>query len=261
MAQLIKLIKLRNIAYKNMILDASKHCFVCYKMIKVNAPPNWTIYRKFYIQSGSKFLIKTPFREILQQYPLESAFSSIVCQPRLIHSVSRSNLVDMLRALYPSKSKAVKSMLELDLPHDVIATKVKCSEVSVRRIFYNLVHFGTVRHPPVAKRGRPSKITREMELVPCFSHQSECTNFRDCLTFLVIDVQDILMRCCISFGTNMVGNFQVCYSTRSQEKQMVQEAGIHHGSDTKARFRGSKELISRHKSVLQNEIKCSGTLG
>ena len=100
---------------------------------------------------------------------------------RVIHSVSRSNLVDMPRALSQNKAHLIKTLLELDQPHDVIATTAKCGVRSVRRIAYNLEHFGSVKRPKVVKQGRPSNMTDEMEEACSYCCQSEPTNNRGCL--------------------------------------------------------------------------------
>ena len=68
----------------------------------------------------------------------------------------------------PNKSSAVKAMLALSMDHDVIATKAKCSTKTVRRIKANLASFGTVRRPQVVKRGCPSNLTPEMEMVTAY---------------------------------------------------------------------------------------------
>ena len=101
-----------------------------------------------------------------------------VPQTRLIHPISRSNLIDMPHALSRNKSELVKTLLDLDLPHDVIATSAKCSERSVRRISYNLKHYASVKRPKAVKQGRPSNLMDEMEQVLCYSLQSEHTNYR-----------------------------------------------------------------------------------
>ena len=99
-------------------------------------------------------------------------------QTRLIHPISCSNLVDMPHALSRNKSQLVKTLLDLDLPHDVIATSAKCSERSVRRISYNLKHYASVKRLKAVKQGRPSNLMDEMEQVLCYSLQSEHTNYR-----------------------------------------------------------------------------------
>ena len=97
---------------------------------------------------------------------------------RLTHPVSRPDLVDMPRALSQNKSQLVKTLLDLDLPHDAIATSAKCSERSVHRISYNLEHYASTTRPKAAKQGRPSNLTDEMEQVLCYSLQFKHTNFR-----------------------------------------------------------------------------------
>ena len=71
----------------------------------------------------------------------------------------------MPRALSPRKSQLTKALLDIDSPHDVIATTVKCSEHSVRRIVYNLEHYASVKRPKAVKQGRPPNLTAEMEEV------------------------------------------------------------------------------------------------
>jgi len=112
------------------------------------------------------------------RFLVKNNFSSIVLRSRLTHPVSRPDLVDMPRALSQNKSQLVKTLLDLDLPHDAIATSAKCSERSVRRISYNLEHYASTTHPKAAKQGRPSNLTDEMEQVLCYSLQFKHTNFR-----------------------------------------------------------------------------------
>lgn len=90
-------------------------------------------------------------------------------QPQSIHPYLESNSLDMPTALSPNRSSAVKAMLALSIDHDVIATKVKCSTRTVRRISANLAAFGTVRRLDVAKRGRPSTLTPEMQEVSVYA--------------------------------------------------------------------------------------------
>ena len=96
-------------------------------------------------------------------FPSKTTFSSSVPQTRLIHPISRSNLVDIPHALSRNKSQLVKTLLDLDLPHDVIATSAKCSERSVHLISYNLKHYASVKHPKAVKQGHPSNLMDEME--------------------------------------------------------------------------------------------------
>ena len=84
----------------------------------------------------------------------------------------------MPHALSLNKTQAVKTLLQLDTPHDVIATKVKYSERSVRRISSNLVQFASVKAPKAARQGRPSTLTAEMVEVPYLPLQSEHSNGR-----------------------------------------------------------------------------------
>ena len=75
-------------------------------------------------------------------------------------------------ALSQNKSQLIKTLLDLDLPHDVIAERAKCSQRSIRRISYNLAHFGSVKRLKVVKQGRPSPLTDEMVEVLCYWLQS-----------------------------------------------------------------------------------------
>ena len=84
----------------------------------------------------------------------------------------------MPRPLSQNKSQLVKTLLAADLPHDVIATTAKCSERQVRRISYNLEHFGSVKRPKVVKQGRPSNLTDEMQAVLSYWLQSLHTKNR-----------------------------------------------------------------------------------
>jgi len=67
--------------------------------------------------------------------------------------------------LSPNKYQAVKAMLLLSMDVDVIASKAKCGVRTVHRIRANLATHGTVRHPAIVKRGRPSNLTPEMQEV------------------------------------------------------------------------------------------------
>jgi len=80
--------------------------------------------------------------------------------------------------LSPNKSSAVKAMLALSMAYEVIATTAKCSTRTVRRIEANLASFGTVQRPGVVKRGRPSTLTPEMQMVLVYVGYSEFTNCR-----------------------------------------------------------------------------------
>ena len=130
------------------------------------------------LQFDSKLWAKLDFFFVNTDFSSKTTFSSSVPQTRLIHPISRSNLVDMPHALSRNKSQLVKTLLDLDLPHDVIATSAKCSERSVRRISYNLKHYASVKRPKAVKQGRPSNLMDEMEQVLCYSLQSEHTNYR-----------------------------------------------------------------------------------
>ena len=90
-------------------------------------------------------------------------------QSQSIHPYLESNSLDMPTALSPNKSSAGKAMLALSIDHDVIATKAKCSTRTVRRISANLAAFGTVRHLDIAKWGRLSTLTSEMQEVSIYA--------------------------------------------------------------------------------------------
>src|SRR5271154_1437141 len=113
------------------------------------------------LQFQSKLWSKIAFFYVNTDFASKTTFSSILLQTRSIHPVSRSNFIDMPRPLSQNKSQLVKTLLAADLPHDVIATTAKCSERQVRRISYNLEHFGSVKRPKVVKQGRPSNLTDE----------------------------------------------------------------------------------------------------
>jgi hypothetical protein len=81
-------------------------------------------------------------------------------------------------ALSRDKTHLIKMLLELDQPHDVIATSAKCGVRSVDRIAYNLEHYSSVKRPKVVKQGRPSNLTDEMEEVCSYCCQSESTKNR-----------------------------------------------------------------------------------
>jgi predicted transcriptional regulator len=78
------------------------------------------------------------------------------------------NITDMPAAMSLTKRLAVKGMLEVDLEHQAIATKVKCNERTVRRINKNLVDFGSVKRLNTSQRGPKPKLTQQMKDV-CLS--------------------------------------------------------------------------------------------
>jgi len=76
----------------------------------------------------------------------------------------------MPAAMSLTKRLAIKGMLEVDLEHQAIATKVKYNERTVRRIKKNLVDFGSVKHLNTSLRGPKPKLTDQMKEV----RLSEC---------------------------------------------------------------------------------------
>ncbi|GAB1319494.1 hypothetical protein MFIFM68171_09704 [Madurella fahalii] len=64
----------------------------------------------------------------------------------------------MAPRLAPSHSEQIHAMILRELPNDVIANTVECSERAVRRIRSRLQRFGTTTSPP-NRVGRESKIT------------------------------------------------------------------------------------------------------
>ena len=77
----------------------------------------------------------------------------------------------MVAVLQPSKTQAVKALLDLEMPEKEIVKHVGASVRSVRRIKHNLRNYGTIRCPKVVPQGRKRVMTVEMDevhLKPCF---------------------------------------------------------------------------------------------
>jgi len=68
----------------------------------------------------------------------------------------------MPTALSPSKRRRVKTMLELGIPEQEIATQTHCVKRSVQRIKHNLLYYYSTQRPKLPQQGRPPRITTEM---------------------------------------------------------------------------------------------------
>ena len=74
-------------------------------------------------------------------------------QTRLIYPVWCPNLVDMPRALSPTKTQLVKAMLAADIPLDTIMVRSKYDQCSVSHIAHNIKCYSSVKAPKVVKQG------------------------------------------------------------------------------------------------------------
>jgi len=80
--------------------------------------------------------------------------------------LSRSDLVDMPPTLAQSKVDAIKGLLELGLPCNIIAVHEGCSKAIVRSMKRNIIKYSTPRAPKAAAQGCKLLITPKMGQVP-----------------------------------------------------------------------------------------------